>query len=63
MNCVIPVMWEKSFGKGRFFYSSIGHKVEDFNIPSALEALKRGIRWASESKYMAPEKWKKSVYK
>lgn len=62
-DCVIPVMWKKQYGKGRVFYSSLGHKLEHLKTPNALETIKRGIRWAGESKYHAPEKWRKSVYR
>ena len=48
---VMPVCWKKYYGKGRVFYSSLGHVMADFNVPEALEIEKRGIRWASESKY------------
>src|SRR4030043_717374 len=48
---VIPVVWKKVYGKGRVFYSSLGHVADDFNVPEALEIQKRGIRWACLSKY------------
>jgi len=60
---VMPVTWKKVFGKGRVFYSSLGHAPEDFNVPQALEIEKRGIRWASMSKYEPPEEWKQPAYK
>jgi len=47
----IPVVWKKYYGKGRVFYTSLGHVASDFNVPEALEIMKRGIGWASESKY------------
>lgn len=46
---VMPVVWKKHYGKGRVFYSSLGHVASDFNVPEAFEIMKRGIRWASES--------------
>jgi hypothetical protein len=36
--------------------------MQDFQVPEALEIMKRGIQWASASKYDAPEPWKKPVY-
>jgi len=60
---VIPVVWKKLYGKGRVFYSSLGHVAADFNVPQALEIQKRGILWASMSKYEPPEPWKQPVYK
>lgn len=59
---VIPVVWKKAYGKGRVFYSSLGHVSADFNVPEALEIQKRGIRWASLSKYEPMEDWKQPVY-
>jgi len=58
----MPVVWKKYFGKGRVFYSSLGHVITDFEVPEALEIQKRGIRWASESKYHPFEEWRKPVY-
>lgn len=48
---VMPVVWKKVYGKGRIFYTSLGHKVTDFEVPEALELTQRGILWAAESKY------------
>ena len=59
---VVPVVWKKMYGKGRVFYSSLGHVSADFNVPEALEIQKRGIRWASLSKYEPAEDWKRPVY-
>jgi type 1 glutamine amidotransferase len=46
----MPVVWKKMFGKGRVFYSSLAHVAKDFEVPEALEIMKRGILWASGSK-------------
>ncbi len=61
-GCVIPVTWKKYYGKGRVFYSSLGHVMKDFEVPEALEIQKRGIRWAAESKYQPKEKWTSPIY-
>lgn len=60
---VIPVVWKKAYGSGRVFYSSLGHVGTDFNVPEVLEIQKRGIRWASVSKYEPMEEWKQPAYK
>jgi type 1 glutamine amidotransferase len=60
---IIPVVWKKAYGNGRVFYSSLGHVVGDFNVPEALEIQKRGIRWASMSKFEPMEPWHQPVYK
>ena len=44
---VMPVVWKKYYGKGRVFYSSLGHVAKDFDVPEALEIQKRGILWAA----------------
>jgi type 1 glutamine amidotransferase len=62
-GAVIPVTWKKYFGDGRVFYSSLGHVMKDYEVPEALEIQKRGIRWASESKYHPKESWLQPVYK
>jgi uncharacterized protein len=61
-GAIMPVVWKKHYGKGRVFYSSLGHVIADFDIPEVLEIQKRGIRWASESKYHPFEKWLTPVY-
>ena len=43
----MPVVWKKTFGKGRVFYSSLCHDAADFDVPEALEIMKRGIVWAA----------------
>ena len=62
-GCTMPVAWKKVYGKGRVFYSSLGHVASDFSVPQALEIQKRGIRWAVMSKYEPVEEWKQPVYK
>jgi len=44
---VMPVVWKRMWGKGRVFYSSLGHVAADFRVPEALEIQKRGILWAA----------------
>lgn len=46
-DCVMPVAWKRRWGKGKVFYSSLGHKLDDFEIPEVLEITKRGMIWAS----------------
>jgi len=62
-GAVIPVVWKKTYGKGRIFYSSLGHVVKDFEVPEAFEIIKRGICWAAMSRYEDTENWVKAVYK
>ncbi len=61
-GAVMPVVWKKMYGEGRVFYSSLGHVADDFSVPEVLEIMKRGIRWAGESRYLGNEKWMTPVY-
>jgi uncharacterized protein len=62
-GCTMPVTWKKMHGKGRIFYTSIGHNLDHITkVPDAIEMLKRGIRWAAASKYEPSEKWVAPVY-
>ncbi len=62
-GAVMPVVWKKMYGKGRVFYSSLGHVASDFDVPEALEIMKRGIRWAAESKFAPEEEWLFPAYR
>jgi uncharacterized protein len=44
---VMPVVWKRRWGKGKVFYSSLGHVAKDFEVPEAREISKRGLIWAS----------------
>jgi uncharacterized protein len=46
-GCVMPVVWKRGWGRGRVFYSSLGHVAADFQVPEVLEIQKRGLLWAS----------------
>ncbi len=59
----MPVIWKKNYGKGRVFYSSIGHYLREFEIPEVLTMQMRGFRWASEGKYHLKENLISPVYK
>lgn len=61
-GAVMPVVWKKTYGKGRVFYLSVGHVAKDFDIPEVMEILVRGVKWASGSKYLPKEEWLEPVY-
>jgi len=50
-GATMPVVWKKVYGKGRVFYSSLGHVASDFGVKEALTIMQRGILWASDSRY------------
>jgi type 1 glutamine amidotransferase len=49
----MPVIWTKRWGHGRVFYNSLGHHADIFDIPEALETMRRGLLWAAEGKQVA----------
>jgi len=50
-GCTMPVVWKRMWGKGRVFYSSLGHCAKEFSqAPELLTLLTRGMLWAAEGK-------------
>jgi hypothetical protein len=48
-GAVMPVVWTRNYGKGKVFYSSLGHVIGDFDVPEAREIVRRGLLWAADS--------------
>ena len=44
---VMPVVWKKVYGKGRVFYSSLGHTADEFASPQMRTIVDRGLLWAA----------------
>lgn len=44
---VMPVIWKRVWGKGKVFYTSLGHVAADFDVPEAKEIVRRGLLWAT----------------
>ena len=44
---VMPVVWKKRYGKGRVFYSSLGHTADEFAVPQMRTIFERGAIWAA----------------
>jgi type 1 glutamine amidotransferase len=44
---VMPVVWKKRYGKGRVFYSSLGHTADEFAVPEMRTIFGRGALWAA----------------
>jgi uncharacterized protein len=44
---VMPVVWKRRHGKGRVFYSSLGHVAQEFKVPEMRTILRRGMLWAA----------------
>jgi len=58
---VMPVVWKKMYGKGRVFYTSLGHVAADFDVPEAREIVQRGLLWAArvmgDDPAIRPQRW------
>jgi hypothetical protein len=42
----VPVAWVREFGKGRLFYTNLGHNEGTWTNPQFRDHLVAGIRWA-----------------
>ena len=40
-----PMTWCKEVGKGRMFYTALGHTKESFSEPDFVKHLDGGVRW------------------
>jgi len=45
---VMPVVWKRRYGKGRVFYTSLGHVAKEFEIPELRTIIERGMLWAAK---------------
>lgn len=44
----MPVVWTRQWGKGRVFYSALGHRYEEFHdFPHVLDMTVKGFLWAT----------------
>ncbi|MEU0951076.1 ThuA domain-containing protein [Streptomyces niveus] len=43
----MPAVWTRNWGAGRVFVSTIGHKMDDFDVPEVRTLTGRGLLWAS----------------
>ena len=46
-GAVVPVVWKRRYGKGRVFYSSLGHVADEFAVPQMRTIFERGALWAA----------------
>ncbi|MFX0099490.1 MAG: ThuA domain-containing protein [Candidatus Hodarchaeota archaeon] len=46
-DVVMPYVYKRRWGDGKIFYVSYGHTFADFEVPEALEIMKRGMLWAT----------------
>ena len=44
---VSPAIWTRTWGDGRVFVCTVGHKQEDLDVPEIRTMVERGLTWAS----------------
>lgn len=44
---VMPQVWKKMFGRGRVFYSALGHQAFELDVPEIRTIMIRGMLWAA----------------
>lgn len=42
-----PIAWTRCIGRGRSFYSAIGHRPESYAVPSHVRLLEQAVEWAA----------------
>jgi hypothetical protein len=42
-----PIAWTKCIGKGRSFYTAIGHRPEGYSEPNTNKLIEQGVAWAA----------------
>jgi len=42
-----PVLWTVQYGKGRTFYTALGHDVKAMEMPGFATTFVRGVEWAA----------------
>ena len=45
--CEMPVVWIKTWGKGRVFYNALGHQVDVLEKEPVPTLMRRGFKWAA----------------
>lgn len=46
-GAVVPQVWKTRYGKGRVFFSALGHVADEFDVPQMATILRRGLVWAA----------------
>ena len=45
-TCIRSTIWAKSYGRGRVFYSSLGHAAETWDNRDVAQMYFEAIKWA-----------------
>ena len=54
-----PLAWTNCIGKGRMFYSAIGHMPETYSQPQHVAMLEAAIGWAAGERKACPVRVKR----
>jgi type 1 glutamine amidotransferase len=46
-SVTLPAVWTRSWGAGRVFVSTVGHKLDDLTLPPIRTITERGLIWAA----------------
>ena len=46
-GAVVPQVWKTRYGRGRVFFSALGHVAAEFDVPEMAAILRRGLLWAA----------------
>lgn len=46
-SIVVPAVWTRIWGAGRVFVSTLGHKLDDLDVPEVRTLTERGLLWAA----------------
>ncbi len=46
-GAVVPQVWKTTYGRGRVFFSALGHVAAEFDVPEMATILRRGLLWAA----------------
>lgn len=49
-----PLLWTLLYGKGRVFYTALGHDLDAMGSPGFLSSFARGVEWAATSAVTLP---------
>lgn len=43
----LPVTWTRRWGDGKVFVTTVGHKLDDFEVPEVDDMIIEGLAWAT----------------
>lgn len=51
-----PIAWSKCVGRGRAFYSALGHRAESYMQPQVVQMLGSAVSWAADRKAVCAQR-------